>query len=122
MIVLYVDDDIEDMEIFKDAIHAVNPSIQLIPLSSAKDAITYLNNGTLLPDYIFLDINMPGMDGKMCLQEIRKNKNFDHIRVYIYSTNTFPRDIEHIESLNAQFLKKANSFNELCDIIRNLGK
>jgi CheY-like chemotaxis protein len=122
MTVLYVDDDIEDMEIFKDAIHAVDPSIQLIPLSSAKDAITYLNNGALLPDNIFLDINMPGMDGKACLEEIRRNKKFDHIKVYIYSTNTFPRDIDHIESLNARFLKKANSFNELCDIIRSLGK
>ena len=122
MTILYVDDDIEDMEIFKDAIHTVDPSIQLIPLSSAKDAITYLSNGTRLPDYIFLDINMPGMDGKMCLEEIRKNKNFDHIQVFIYSTNSFPRDIGHIESLNAKFLKKANSFNELCDIIRSLGK
>jgi CheY-like chemotaxis protein len=121
MTVLYVDDDPEDMEIFKDAIHSVDPSIQLVALSSAKDAITYLGSGGSLPDHIFIDINMPGMDGRQCLEEIRKNKTLDHIQVFVYSTNSLPRDIAHIESFNAHFLKKANSFNELCDIIRSLG-
>jgi CheY-like chemotaxis protein len=120
MTILYVDDDIEDLEIFQDAVQAVDPSIQYISATNANDAFDYLNKAERLPDHIILDINMPGMDGKLCLQELRKDQRFKGINVLIYSTNSFPKDLDEIEALGATFIKKANSFNDLCQIIRNL--
>ncbi len=120
MTILYIDDDIEDIEIFQDAVQTVDPSIRYISATSGKEALDILKSGSILPDHILLDINMPGMDGKMCLEEIRKNTNLNDIKVYIYSTNSFPKDIDKIEALGATFIKKANSFNDLCEIIKNL--
>lgn len=120
MIILYIDDDVEDIEIFRDAVEAVDPSIRYFSATSGKEALDFLNNGNIRPDHILLDINMPGMDGKKCLQEIRKNTQLDGINIFIYSTNSFPKDIDQIESLGATFIKKANSFNDLCQIIRDL--
>jgi CheY-like chemotaxis protein len=120
MSILYVDDDLEDIEIFHEAVKVVDPSIEYIGATSGKEAFVLLRNRSVLPDHMVLDINMPGMDGRTCLQELRKEKNFDSINVVIYSTNSFPKDIEHIESLGATFVKKANSFNDLCEIVRNL--
>jgi CheY-like chemotaxis protein len=107
MSILYVDDDLEDTEIFQDAVRTVDPSIQYIVAHSGK---------------IVLDINMPGMDGRSCLQEIRKYDKFKGVNIVVYSTNSFPKDIEQIRSLGATFIRKANSFNDLCNMIRNLVK
>lgn len=118
MTILYVDDDIEDIEIFHDALLDVDASIQLLTARNGKDALALLGAADLLPNYIVLDINMPGMDGKSCLQEIRKEKRYDPIEIVIYSTNGFPQDIEKIESLRARFVRKANSFDDLRLMIR----
>lgn len=120
MSILYVDDDLEDIEIFQDAVRTVDPSVQYIAAQSGKDLFELLNQEGVLPDHIVLDINMPGMDGKSCLQEIRKNRKFDRINVIVYSTNSFPKDIEQIKAMGASFIRKANSFNDLCSIVRNL--
>ncbi len=120
MSILYVDDDPEDIEIFHDAVRTVDPSIEYITAGSGGEALRFLNATEKLPDYIVLDINMPGMDGKLCLHEIRKDAKLAAIKVIVYSTNSFPRDIEEIKSLHATFIRKANSFLELCDIVRHL--
>ena len=120
MSILYVDDDLEDIEIFQDAVRTVDPAIQYIPAHSGRELFELLNNEGLIPDHIVLDINMPGMDGKTCLKEIRKYPKFNGVNVIVYSTNSFPKDIEQIKSLGATFIRKANSFNDLCDMIRNL--
>ncbi|MGC1240367.1 MAG: response regulator [Chryseosolibacter sp.] len=120
MSILYVDDDIEDIEIFQDAVDSVDRTIQYRAAQSGKELFEILNTLTVLPDHVILDINMPGMDGRLCLQEIRKHEKYNRINVIVYSTNSFPKDIEHIESLGATFIRKANSFNDLCAIVRKL--
>jgi CheY-like chemotaxis protein len=120
MSILYIDDDIEDIEIFHEAVKAVDPSIQYLSATSGKDALALLHRSSTLPNHIVLDINMPGMDGKSCLREIRSEQRFDPINVVIYSTNSFPKDVEQIEAMGASFMRKANSFNDLCEMIRML--
>jgi CheY-like chemotaxis protein len=120
MSILYIDDDLEDIDIFHEAVKTVDPSIEYSSATSGKEAFAFLSSTKVLPDHIVLDINMPGMDGKLCLQELRKDRKFDGINVVIYSTNSFPTDIERIESLGATFIRKANSFKDLCQIIRKL--
>ena len=120
MSILYVDDDPEDIEIFHEAVKTVDASLQCLTADSGKEALLFLDTCDCLPSHVVLDINMPGMDGKQCLQEIRKDKRFDAINIVIYSTNSFPADIQQIESLGARFIKKANSFNDLCTTIAGL--
>jgi len=120
MRIFYVDDDIEDIEIFRDAVNTVNPAIQCISAQSGLEALDFLQGVDTLPDHIILDINMPGMDGKLCLQELRKKQKFDGASIVVYSTNICPKDIEYIESLGARFIRKASTFNDLCAILRKL--
>lgn len=120
MSILYIDDDLEDIEIFQEATKAVDPSIQCLSVTSGRDALSLLHETETLPNHIVLDVNMPGMDGKSCLTEIRKEKKFDPINVIVYSTSSFPKDIEQVESMGARFALKASSFNELCSFIRKL--
>ncbi|HEU5146424.1 MAG TPA: response regulator [Chryseosolibacter sp.] len=120
MRILYIDDDIEDIEIFAEAIHAVNPAIEFSSARSGREALTLLYESEPMPSHIVLDVNMPGMDGKSCLREIRAEEKFNDIKIFVYSTNSFPGDIAEMESLGATFMRKANSFNDLCDMIRGM--
>ena len=99
MTILYIDDDIEDIEIFAEAINAVDSSIKFNSARSGREALTMLHESDSLPTHIVLDVNMPGMDGKSCLREIRGEKKFADIKVFVYSTNSFPGDIQEMESL-----------------------
>ena len=113
MTILNVDDDEEDIEIFCDAVREIDSSIICLVAKSADEALKILNSDIELPAYIFLDINMPKVDGNTCLVQIKKDRRLNRIPVIMYSTHTRKSDIETYKALNAGFLVKQNSFYEL---------
>jgi CheY-like chemotaxis protein len=119
---LLVDDDIDDQQIFTEALETVDPSIKLIIASNGLEALQLLNTpGSILPDMIFLDLNMPMMNGKEFLRELKKTEGFDKIPVIIYTTSSRPEDRE--QSLNlgaADFLVKPNNYRSLCEQLKNI--
>jgi CheY-like chemotaxis protein len=112
MVVLYVDDDIDDLQLFGEAIKEVDSSIIFISASSAEDALNFLH-GELLPDYVFMDINMPVMNGIECLSHIRSTEKISHLPVVMLSTSQNVFDIEQSIALQADFISKPNSFRSL---------
>jgi CheY-like chemotaxis protein len=119
MTILNVDDDFEDSEIFCEAVSAIDPAIICLVARSADEALTILNSDIELPAYIFLDINMPKVDGNTCLHEIKKDARLMNIPVIMYSTHHPKTDLQVYKDLNAGFLVKQNSFNAL---VRELQK
>jgi CheY-like chemotaxis protein len=114
-----IDDDADDQELFMEAVSEVDDSIQCISASDCEDALDLLKNGKIaLPDVIFLDLNMPRLNGKQCLSELKKQANLKHIPVIIYSTSSEKRDMEETARLGAaHFLTKPNKFEELCQAL-----
>jgi CheY-like chemotaxis protein len=84
-----IDDDIDDHELFAMALKKVNQSIEL---RSAKDGIEGLmklkENASFVPEFIFLDINMPKMNGLQCLPEIKKLDHLKDAKIIMYSTSS----------------------------------
>ena len=114
-----VDDDIDDQELFIEAVSEVDRSISCIPVSNCEEALAVLKNTkTDLPDMIFLDLNMPRLNGKQCLAELKRQAHLKDIPVIIYSTSSEKRDIEETTRLGAaHFLTKPNRFEDLCKAI-----
>jgi CheY-like chemotaxis protein len=114
-----VDDDIDDQELFMEAVGEVDGSIECLSASNCEEALSLLKSGKIgLPDVIFLDLNMPRLNGKQCLAELKKQANLRHIPVIIYSTSSEKRDIEETFELGAAyFLTKPNKFDELCQAL-----
>ncbi|HEY0047074.1 MAG TPA: response regulator, partial [Flavobacterium sp.] len=74
-----------------------------------------------LPDFIFLDLNMPEKGGKECLVEIRKHSKLKEIPVIIYSTSSSKKDIDDTYELGANlYITKPNSFTELRKAVRKI--
>lgn len=112
--VFLVDDDADDQEIFALALAEVDNSISCITAKSGMEALDKLNENTFRPDYIFLDLNMPRMNGKQCLREIKGQAALNKIPVVIYSTSSDDRDIEETRALGAAaFITKPPGISEL---------
>ncbi|HEY0743531.1 MAG TPA: response regulator [Chryseosolibacter sp.] len=100
-VVLYVDDDSDDLLIFKELLQDINPSIKYLHAPNGQVAFELLEELVILPDYIFLDINMPVMDGQTFLTKLRKDRRFYSIPVIVYTTSTRPSDKHLFSNLGA---------------------
>jgi CheY-like chemotaxis protein len=83
--VLLVDDDKDELFLFNEALKEVPGSFKCTYASSGEQALEMLNY--LQPDYIFIDFNLPVMDGVGILTEIRKDKRISDIPVFLYSSS-----------------------------------
>lgn len=118
MVVLCIDNDPEDIEFFCEAVNEVDPAIKVLSALNGPDALDLLNSldNKELPAYIFLDINMPRMNGNETLKEIRKTDRYHAVQVVMLSTGLNPRDPSQYKDLGAtHFMAKANSLRELCN-------
>ena len=83
--VLLIDDDEDEPEIFSEALKKLKIAVDCYSVTSAEHAIRFL--GEFVPDFIFVDYNMPKMNGLTCMKEIRKIKSLDGIPMVLYSNN-----------------------------------
>ncbi|HET6255403.1 MAG TPA: response regulator [Puia sp.] len=114
MTILIVDNDMDDVLFFRDALAEIDPGIQSMMAFNGIEALQKLETAGTKPDFIFLDLNMPKMDGKQCLKHLKNNPLFQPIPVIIYSTNGRPEDKEEMLALGAaSYVVKPNRFQLL---------
>jgi CheY-like chemotaxis protein len=117
-----VDDDPDDVDLFIEAINEIDQSIYCESAFDGQEALQKLNDaGTILPDIIFLDLNMPRINGMQCLTELKTNKKLSHIPIVIYTTSSSQKDLDETKESGASyFLTKPSSFKELCSILSGI--
>ena len=91
--ILLVDDDSDDQEFFVEALIAIKPDYTLQVAKNGKETLDKLKDISNLPDLIFMDINMPVMNGIECLKEIKKIPLVSTIPVIMISTSTTQFDL-----------------------------
>jgi DNA-binding NarL/FixJ family response regulator len=82
----------------------------------------YLNNeNALMPNVLFLDLNMPKKSGIECLTEIKACKKMSDIAIAIYSTSASEEDIEKTFVLGANiYIKKPGDFKKLKKVLSDV--
>lgn len=99
---LLIDDDLDDQEIFQLALNEVDPDIQCAFATDGILGLRYLEQHmSELPDFIFLDLNMPRMGGMEFLKEIKKTEELSQIPIIIYSTSSEPLFVKQTQELGA---------------------
>lgn len=120
-IVLYADDDSDDIQFVADAFYKFSKNVELITVSDGLEALSYLKNLTSndpLPCLIILDINMPRMNGKEALTKIRQMEGFKDIPSILFTTSSQPRDQDFAKKYNAGFLTKPIDITQM-NVIAN---
>jgi CheY-like chemotaxis protein len=112
---LLADDDSDDCSFFEEAVAEIAPHSTIQIKKDGEEVLKYLfNPHSILPDVIFLDMNMPFIDGVKCLEEIRYNSKMNNIFIVMNTTTASPKDIELSYEKGANlFLIKPNSYFEL---------
>ncbi len=119
---LLIDDDADDQEIFLSALAFIDNSIHCTIATNGHDGLQHLSaTEEALPDLIFLDLNMPVMNGMQFLQEMKDNHLAKGVPVIIYSTASDQQTIRQALELGAfQFYTKPEKFSELVGMLHDL--
>lgn len=119
--ILLIDDDEDDQEIFLVALGKVDKAVRCTPMDDAREALEMLKTTKISPDLIFLDLNLPVMNGQQFLSEIKKVETLWSIPVFILSTSSHLVTIELTKELGAEaFYTKPGNFQDLISIIRSV--
>ena len=116
---LIVDDDADDANLFCEALSRIGPAMRCFIVENGSEVFDFLSrHGSGRPDVIFLDINMPIMNGWDCLKRLKNDPDLSNIPAIMYSTSSAKKDIDLAYSLGASlFLTKPEDFRELCKIL-----
>ena len=116
MQVFIIDDDRDDFEILCEALSELKVEAKCLHAFDGIEALSSLKKEASgrMPDFIFLDVNMPRMGGMECLENIKQIPGLKDVPVIVYSTTTNPNEIDRYLKKGAHsFITKPNSFTVL---------
>lgn len=110
-----IDDDLDDQEIFSIAVQEVDPTIVCFFSNNGSDGVSKLSqSNSFVPDYIFIDLNMPRMNGVECLTQIKKMAHLSQSEIILYSTSIDKKSQAESMSLGVtRFLTKPVDLGKL---------
>ena len=118
--VLLADDDEDDRIFFREALDEIPLSTSLDAVTDGDELMELLNKSSELHDILFLDLNMPGRNGKECLRDIRMYHHLKSLPIIIFSTSANQRDVDEAFSLGANlYLQKPSGYTLM---VKNLEK
>jgi CheY-like chemotaxis protein len=119
--ILLVDDDKDDQVFFLDALTEINPAIACGIANNGLEAMDHLKSIPPPPSIIFLDLNMPYMNGFECLSAIKLDQKYKDIPVVIITTSNSALDREKSIKMGANtFMTKPSDFFKLKENIRKV--
>ena len=127
--ILIADDDPDDRLLIKEALEEAHFDCPIEFFTDGVDLLDYLHGrgeyarrpAALLPGLLFLDLNMPRMDGREALQKIKQDPHLRRIPVVVLTTSKAEEDVLRSYSLGANsFIVKPVSFDGLVDVMRRV--
>ncbi|MBO9613219.1 MAG: response regulator [Dyadobacter sp.] len=114
ILILLVDDDVDDQEIFLLTMQDTGADVECEFACDGIQALEKLGRGSYEPHLIFIDINMPKMNGMELLVELKQNPRLLKTPVYMYSTSDQKEIVTRCMELGASgFMKKSPDIEEL---------
>lgn len=118
---LLVDDDPDDTDLFEEALKKIDEQIEFYRSEDCTKVISQLREEKIHPEIIFLDINMPDMNGWECLDELKKDARLKNIPVLMYSTSSVVMDgAKALKRGALGYLEKPPTFDELKNFLVKL--
>ncbi|MFC6245066.1 response regulator [Flavobacterium psychroterrae] len=114
-----MDDDEEDLQIFQAALDHISSTVKYNYFTDARKALNELRLGSLTTQAIFLDLNMPLMNGHEFLAQLKQEEKLKEIPVIIFTTSSDSSIREMTISMGAvDFLTKPNDFKDLIALLK----
>ena len=99
---LIIDDDLDDQEIFLMCVKNIREDIDCRTANNGVEALAMLDaQKEYTPNYIFLDVNMPKMNGIECLRNLKKIERLRNTKIFMYSTTSESATVEESRKIGA---------------------
>jgi DNA-binding response OmpR family regulator len=121
--VLWVEDDVEDIELMETAFKTRGVSFETTIITNGDDAIRYITSITKKPDLIILDVNLPRVQGLEILKVIRDTRVVKEVPVLVMTTSRREADISVVSDFGGKYRSKPVTipeFNEVVDTIKEM--
>jgi len=119
--ILLIDDDSDDAEIFTEAVDSLNKAIICHTSCNALKTFEELKTTENLPDCIFVDFNMPGLNGNEFIQKIKCENRLQYIPIILMSTHSVEVMCQLAKQFDTiQYLSKPSSFQELVLLLNEI--
>lgn len=118
--ILMVDDDADDQLLFRNALSQINSKVNVHTANNGAVALKQIEVPPP-PDLIFLDLNMPVMNGYECLKALKNRDRYKDIPVVIFTTTNDHAAIEETRQMGASaFFHKPVEFDKLREKLHHL--
>lgn len=109
-----IDDDRDDIEIFMDACHEIEPSARVLLFEDGNGCLDELPRLNVEPDIIFINVQMPRMSGQQLVQKLKSQIQLAMTPIVVYSTECDDDLLREFKYLGvSEFFQKPNSFHSL---------
>ena len=125
--ILLVEDNPGDVRLTQEALKEGHVSCRLSVAADGEEATDFLwhrgkHKGSLRPDLILLDLNLPRKDGREVLREIKADPDLCRIPVVVFSSSTAPSDLNRAYTLHANcYIQKPADLDQFMGVIQSVG-
>ena len=119
--IVLVEDDDGDAELFMEAINGSSLKNEIVRLVNGEEAVDYIENNSSTGHVIFLDLNLPKIDGREVLKKIKEDADWKTCPVIVMTTSESHEDIIQCYEQSANiFITKPVRFDEFVRIIKTM--
>ena len=119
-IILYAEDDFDDFETVKEALNQLSDHHLLLHAKNGQEAISFIEQATILPSLIVLDLNMPVMDGKTVLLWLKEQEHYKNIPVMVFTTSSREDDVKLCQKYGCTFFRKPTLYRDLLHVAQTM--
>ena len=110
--VMLIDDDEDDREFFLEVLGEIRPGLKCVTARNGREGLELLTGMSDHPDIIFLDLNMPLMDGHQFLVELAKQNNLATIPVIVLTTSSDRNSVRQTQKFGVRsFITKPDKLS-----------
>lgn len=115
-IVLYADDDEDDVDLMQEAFSKYSTNMSVVAKNDGQEVLNFLKEVApkkKLPCLVILDINMPRLDGKETLKQLRRIEDYNQVPIVLFTTSSSAEDARFAKKFNAGYLTKPMNANQI---------
>src|SRR5579863_8873509 len=126
--VLLVDDNPADTDLTIEVLARTGCPSHVHAVTNGVEAIAFLRRegkyaNAILPDFVILDLNLPGKDGRAVLAEVKGDQLLRKIPIAIFSTSEARQDIMRSYELGANcYVSKPGNLRDFISAVTSIGE
>ena len=121
--ILWADDDPDDLMLMRQVLQELDSNYEIVEVNNGREALDYLQEASAtnkLPCLLILDMNMPIMDGKETLAQIKADEKLKDLSIVVFTTSNSKLDKLFCQKHNVEMVTKPPNYVNLTEAVKKL--